>query len=117
MKKFVYADNAATTKITQPVLDAMLPWLTEGYGNASSIYSKGREALKALNSARETVAGCLGAKPEEIFFTSGGSEADNWAIKGVAHTMAKKGKKASYHLCVRASRSPSHDGCPAQRGI
>ena len=93
MKKFVYADNAATTKITQPVLDAMLPWLTEGYGNASSIYSKGREALKALNSARETVAGCLGAKPEEIFFTSGGSEADNWAIKGVAHTMAKKGKK------------------------
>ncbi len=93
MKKFVYADNAATTKITQPVLDAMLPWLTEGYGNASSIYSKGREALKALNSARETVAGCLGAKPEEIFFTSGGSEADNWAIKGVAHTMTKKGKK------------------------
>ncbi|MBC8570073.1 cysteine desulfurase NifS [Zongyangia hominis] len=93
MSRFVYADNAATTKITPNVLDAMMPWLTEGYGNASSIYSKGREALRALNEARETVAAALGAQAGEIYFTSGGSEADNWAIKGVAHTLAKKGKR------------------------
>ena len=72
-KRFVYADNAATTPISKEVLDAMMPWLTEGYGNASSIYSKGREAGWALKAAHEKVAECLGAEPSEIYFTSCGS--------------------------------------------
>lgn len=92
-KRFVYADNAATTKISDSVLDAMLPWLKDGYGNPSSIYGKGREATIAVETAREKVAAALGANPPELFFTSGGSESDNWAIKGCARAMAKKGKK------------------------
>ena len=92
-KRFVYVDNAATTPISKEVLDAMMPWLTEGYGNASSIYSKGREAGWALKAAREKVAECLGAEPSEIYFTSCGSESDNWALKGAMQTLAKKGKK------------------------
>lgn len=93
MKRFVYADNAATTPVSQTVLSAMLPYYTEKYGNPSSLYAVGREAKKALEEARENVANHLGSLPNEIFFTSGGSEADNWAIKGVAHELAKKGKK------------------------
>ena len=93
MKRFVYADNAATTPVSQHVVDAMLPYFNECYGNPSSLYSLGRQAKKPLEEARATVAECLGALPQEIFFTSGGSEADNWAIKGIAHEMAKKGKK------------------------
>ena len=93
MKRFVYADNAATTPVSQTVLNAMLPYYTEKYGNPSSLYAVGREAKKALEEARENVANHLGELPNEIFFTSGGSEADNWAIKGVAHELAKKGKK------------------------
>lgn len=92
-KRFVYADNAATTRVTKPVLDAMLPYFTEEYGNASSIYALGRNAKKALETARESVAGSLGAEASEIYFTSGGSEADNWAIRSAAHRLAKKGKK------------------------
>ena len=93
MKRFVYADNAATTPVSQTVLNAMLPYYTEKYGTPPSLYAVGREAKKALEEARENVANHLGALPNEIFFTSGGSEADNWAIKGVAHELAKKGKK------------------------
>ena len=93
LKRFVYADNAATTAVSKPVLDAMLPYYTEHYGNPSSLYSLGRDAKKPLEEAREAVAQCFGAMPNEIFFTSGGSEADNWAIKGVAHALAPKGKK------------------------
>lgn len=91
--RIIYVDNSATTPISKEVLDAMMPWLTEGYGNASSIYSKGREAGWALKGAREQIASILGAQPNEIYFTSGGSESDNWAIKGAAATMAKRGKK------------------------
>jgi len=99
MKRFVYADNAATTKIAPEVLDAMMPWLTEGYGNASSIYKKGREARLAMENARHQIEKALGVKESrpdygvEIYFTSGGSEADNWAIKGAAKLLAPKGKK------------------------
>ncbi len=93
MSRFVYADNAATTCVSPKVVEAMLPYLTEHYGNASSLYSVGRDAKTGLENAREKIASILGAEPGEIFFTSGGSEADNWAIKGVAHEMAKKGKK------------------------
>ena len=91
--RLIYVYNSATTPISKEVLDAMMPWLTEGYGNASSIYSKGREAGWALKGAREQIASILGAQPNEIYFTSGGSESDNWAIKGAAATMAKRGKK------------------------
>lgn len=93
MKQFVYADNAATTQISKEVLDAMMPWLTEGYGNPSSIYELGRTAGFAIEDARKRVAAALGAQPTEIYFTGCGSESDNWAIKGAAHKLAAKGKK------------------------
>lgn len=92
-KKFIYADNAATTAVSEEVLNAMLPFFREGYGNASSIYKLGRDAQRAVEDAREKVAKALGAEPREIYFTSCGSEADNWAVKGTAELMAKKGKK------------------------
>ncbi len=92
-KRFIYADNAATTAVSEEVLEAMLPYFREGYGNASSIYKLGRDAQKAVENAREKVAKAIGAEPREIFFTSCGSEADNWAIKGTAELLAKRGKK------------------------
>ncbi|MCM1508322.1 MAG: cysteine desulfurase NifS [Ruminococcus flavefaciens] len=92
-KRFIYADNAATTAVSEEVLNAMLPHFTKAYGNASSIYKLGRDAQKDIEQAREKVAKAIGADPKEIFFTSCGSESDNWAIKGVAENMAKKGKK------------------------
>lgn len=92
-KRFIYADNAATTKVSEPVLKAMMPYFTEQYGNASSIYELGRSAKKALETARETVAKSIGAEPSEIYFTSCGSESDNWAIRSVCERLAAKGKK------------------------
>lgn len=92
-KQFVYADNAATTKISPEVLNAMYPYLTEEYGNASSIYSLGRNAKKAIEASREKVAKAIGADPSEIYFTSCGSEADNWALRGTCHRLKAKGKK------------------------
>lgn len=93
MQKFIYADNAATTALSKPVLDEMLPYLTTEYGNASSLYSLGGRAKAAVDTARARVAAAIGAEAREIYFTGGGSESDNWAIKGVAEAMAKKGKK------------------------
>lgn len=95
----VYADNAATTRLSKKALDAMMPYLTETFGNASSLYDIGQQAHHGVQFARETVAKVIGADTNEIYFTSGGSEADNWAIKGVAEVMAKKGKK---HLITSA---------------
>ena len=92
MEKVIYLDNAATTKTAPEVVEAMLPYFTEYYGNASSIYSIGTQAKKALNQARETIAESLGAASNEIYFTAGGSEADNWAIKATAEAYASKGK-------------------------
>ena len=89
----VYADNAATTKMSQVAIDAMLPYFAEVYGNPSSLHSIGQEAKEALDAARETVAACLGCEPREIYFTSGGSEADNQAIISAARLGARKGKK------------------------
>ena len=89
----VYADNAATTAMSQVAIDAMLPYLNKIYGNPSSLHSMGQEAKEALDAARETVANCLGCEPREIIFTSGGSEADNQAIVSAARIGAKKGKK------------------------
>ena len=90
---FVYADNAATTSVSKAALDAMLPYLTNQYGNPSSLYSFAQNATEALAEARETVAKCLNAQPREILFTSGGSEADNQAIFSAAKVGEKKGKK------------------------
>lgn len=93
MNRFIYADNAATTALSKPVLDEMMPYLTTEYGNASSLYDLGGRAKMAVNQARERVASAINANANEIYFTGGGSESDNWAIKGVAEAMAKKGKK------------------------
>ena len=89
----VYADNAATTKMSKVAIDAMLPYFESVYGNPSSLHSLGQEAKEALEAARETVAKCLGCEPREIIFTSGGSEADNQAIISAARYGARKGKK------------------------
>lgn len=90
---FVYADNAATTSVSKTALDAMMPYLTTMYGNPSSLYSFAQEAKEGLDAARKTVAECIGAEPKEIYFTSGGSEADNQAIISAARVGAKKGKR------------------------
>ena len=90
---FVYADNAATTCVSKTALDAMMPYLTEFYGNPSSLYAFGQKAAEALTASRETIAACLNADPKEITFTSGGSEADNQAIVSAARLGARKGKK------------------------
>lgn len=92
MSKIVYADNAATTFLSKTALDAMMPYLTDQPGNASTIYGYGRTAKKAVEDARRKVAAAIGAKPEEIYFTSGGTEADNWAVKSVAEHKKNKGK-------------------------
>lgn len=88
----IYLDNAATTKTAPEVLEAMLPYFTEYYGNASSIYKLGSESKKATIQARETIAETLGAEPNEIYFTGGGSESDNWALKATFEAYQNKGK-------------------------
>jgi len=115
MDKFVYADNAATTPVTKEVLDEMLPYFCDKYGNPSSIYSKGREAHEAIDIARKRVADALGADEHEIFFTSGGSEADNWAIRGIAHANVKKGKhlittKFEHHAVLHTMKALEKEG-------
>ena len=84
MNSIIYADNAATTKLDRSAFDAMAPWLLEEYGNASQPYSFARKPKQALSDARKTIAECIGAFPEEIYFTSGGTESDNWVIKASA---------------------------------
>lgn len=92
MHKFIYLDNAATTKVDHDVYEAMQPYFEELYGNASSIYGFAGKAKKAVEDAREQIAEYLGAKPREIYFTGGGSESDNWALKATAFSMREKGK-------------------------
>ena len=89
----VYADNAATTQMSRVAIDAMLPYMETIYGNPSSLHSVGQQAAEALQNARERIAACLNASPREIYFTSGGSEADNQAILSAARLGARKGKK------------------------
>ncbi len=110
----IYLDHAATTPLRPEVLDAMLPYLTEHWGNPSSIYSSARRARQGLDEARERIAGRLGAKPREIVFTSGGSEAVNLAIKGAAWAASARGRhlitssvehKAGLHTCQLLERS------------
>lgn len=92
MSKLIYADNAATTSLHPEVLAKMLPYFTKDYGNPSSLYAFAQSAKNGVETAREQVATAINARPREIFFTAGGSEADNWAIKGIAKAMKKKGK-------------------------
>lgn len=91
MKRLVYMDHAATTPVKPEVMEEMLPYFSERFGNPSSIYAPGREAKEAVEHARTRVAAAIGASPDEIFFTAGGSESDNWAIKGTAFANRKKG--------------------------
>ena len=92
MNKFIYLDNAATTRTAPEVVEAMIPYFSEYYGNPSSIYSLAAESKKAVTEAREAIADSLGTKAQDIYFTAGGSEADNWAIKATAEAYAGKGK-------------------------
>lgn len=92
MSRFVYADHAATTALSNAALHAMLPYFQEKYGNPSSLYAFGQSAKADLDAARARIAACLGAKAEEIYFTSGGTEADNWALRGAAELRSRKGK-------------------------
>mgnify|MGYP000865781348 FL=1 len=100
----IYVDNAATTPLSNKALTAMQPFLTSAYGNPSALYSLGRQARKAVEQARDSIADCLGASPEEIYFTSCGTESDNWAIKGMAREQAKKGRK---HIISSAFEHPA----------
>lgn len=111
----IYADNAATTKLSPIVLEKMMPYLTEVYGNPSSLYGIGQEAKRAVENARANIAENIGAKsPSEVYFTSGGSESDNWAIKGICNRLKNRGKKhiitskfehhAVLHTCAALER-------------
>lgn len=91
MDHIIYLDNAATTKTSPTVLETMLPYFSEYYGNASSIYSIGAKSKEAINRSRETIAATIGAQPNEIYFTAGGSESDNWALKATAEAYKAKG--------------------------
>ena len=92
MSRFLYADHAATTALSPRALEAMMPYFRDTYGNPSSLYAFGQQAKSDLDAARAEVARCLNAKPEEIFFTSGGTESDNWALKAVAELRGGKGR-------------------------
>lgn len=99
----VYLDNAATTSTDKRVVESMLPYMTEIYGNASSLHGYGREAAKAVDESRAKIASLFNAKPQEIYFTSGGTESDNWALRGVAYANKKNGK----HIVTTAVEHPA----------
>lgn len=115
-KKNIYADNAATTKLNKVAFEAMVPWLTNDYGNASQPYSFARSAKKALADARATIARCINARPEEIYFTSGGTESDNWVIKGSAFTDYQKRATITsaieHHAILRSCEAIERLGYP-----
>ena len=116
MSRLIYADNAATTQMDSAAFEAMKPFLTNEYGNASQLYAFARKPKKALQDARETIASCIGAAPEEIFFTSGGTESDNWAIKGSAllnaHKHATVTSAFEHHAVLHPCKSLERSGYP-----
>ena len=114
MKRFVYADNAATTQMDIEVFDAMKPYLLDEYGNASQPYSFSRNSKMGLKKAREIIASCINAKPSEIYFTSGGTESDNWAVKGTMFASLEKKtlitSQIEHHAILRSADSLEHKG-------
>ena len=116
MSRLIYADNAATTQMDIAAFEAMKPFLTNEYGNASQLYAFARKPKMALQDARETIASCIGAAPEEIFFTSGGTESDNWAIKGSAllnaHKHATVTSAFEHHAVLHPCKSLERSGYP-----
>ena len=115
----VYCDNAATTLLCKPALEAMLPWLQSGYGNASSMYKLARDAKCALEDARKTAADCLGVPAEDLYFTSGGTESDNWALKGAA-ALGGAGRRRvvttqiEHHAVLHTAQYLEKNGHPAE---
>lgn len=126
MKQHIYADNAATTQLDKTAFEAMIPWLVEEYGNASQPYAFARKPKKALAEARGTIAECIGALPEEIFFTSGGTESDNWVIKSSAFSDSEKREMITstfeHYAVLRSCAAIEHLGypvaymCPTEEG-
>ena len=116
MKRFIYADNAATTKLDIEAFEAMRPYLLDEYGNASQPYAFARSPKAAIKKARAVIAKCINAKPEEIYFTSGGTESDNWAIKGGALAQEAHGaviaSAIEHHAVLRACASLERQGIP-----
>ena len=114
MKRFIYADNAATTKLDIDAFEAMRPFLLEEYGNPSQLYSFAKSPKRAIKQARETIANCIGAQPEEIYFTSGGTESDNWAIKGTVFSSGDKSEIVTsafeHHAILHTCRAVEHLG-------
>ena len=114
MRQHIYADNAATTKLDKEAFEAMIPWLTEEYANPSQPYSFSRSAKKAIADARATIAACINADPDEIFFTSGGTESDNWALKGVAYALPEKRQiittPIEHHAILNTCKALSNQG-------
>lgn len=116
MSRSIYADHAATTRLSRKALEAMMPYLQNDFGNPSSLYAFGQQAKAELDAARAQVAACLNAKSEEIFFTSGGTEADNWAIKAVAELREKKGRHIitsaiEHHAVLYTAQYLEKQGC------
>lgn len=116
MEKLIYLDNAATTALKPEVFEAMKPYFLENYSNPNSIYTFAQQSKKAVDESRETIAGLIGAKPNEIYFTAGGSESDNWAIKGCAEAFASKGKhiittKIEHHAVLHTCEYLEKKGC------
>ena len=115
MDKLIYLDNAATTKVLPEVLEAMLPYFTENYGNPSSVYNFAAGAKSAVDKSRDAIADFIGAKSEEIYFTAGGSESDNWALKATAEAYASKGKhiitsKIEHHAILHTCKALEKEG-------
>ena len=116
MKRYVYADNAATTPVSAEVVSAMMPCFEKDWGNPSSLHQKGREAKEILDSARERIAAVLGCRASEIYFTSCGTESDNWAIKGAAYRMRAKGRthiitsKIEHHAVLNSCAALEKEG-------
>lgn len=115
MKRMIYADNAATTKLDTSAFEAMKPYFIDNYANASQSYSFSHTVRKALKEARQIIASCINAEPEEIFFTSCGSESDNWAIKGIAYN-GKQGalitSEIEHHAVLRSCEDVEKNGIP-----
>ena len=116
MKQLIYADNAATTKLDIAAFEAMKPYLLDEYGNASQPYAFSRKPKQAIQDARKIIAECIGAEPEEIYFTSGGTESDNWAIKGVVYNSSSKKavitSEIEHHAILRACADIEKQGYP-----